>query len=101
MKVATGSVRGCVRVIVAGGDFGLTGIEHEVSVAAMKLVYVAPGRVRVYVLSSGPVAGPTGMEHEVTVWTLLSVFVDVAPSSDEISVSYIVRPGCTNTTVLV
>jgi hypothetical protein len=47
VKVATGSVRGCVRVIVAGGDSGPTGVEHEVSVAVMKLVYVTPGRVRV------------------------------------------------------
>jgi hypothetical protein len=101
VKVAPGSVRVCVRVIVAGGDSGPTGIEHEVSVAVMKLVYVAPGRVRVYVISSGPVAGPTGAVQHVTVLTLFNVVVNVAPSSDEIIVSYIVRPGCTDTTVLV
>jgi hypothetical protein len=37
----------------------------------------------------------------VTVRMLLTVFVDVAPSSEEISVSYIVRPGWIDTTVLV
>jgi hypothetical protein len=55
----------------------------------------------VYVISEGPDTGPTGIDHEVTVWMLLSVVVDVAPSSDEISISYMVRPGRTDTTVLV
>jgi hypothetical protein len=39
--------------------------------------------------------------QDVTVWMLFKVVVNVAPSSDEINVSYIVRPGCTDTTVLV
>jgi hypothetical protein len=41
----------------------------------------------VYVISSGPVAGPTGAVQDVTVWTLFNVVVNVAPSSDDISVS--------------
>jgi hypothetical protein len=55
----------------------------------------------VYVISSGPVAGPTGKVQDVTVWTLFNVIVNVAPSSEKINVSSIVRPGCTDTMVLV